>query len=218
MKTFRRLKNIINSNVNSALDQMENPEKMIKLMVNELEESLFKAKKGRDAHMIEKRTLDKEVTDLEATLKRWEERASLAVEKERDDLAKEALVEKKKTQKRIEGCKEHRAAIEKILLSEDESITQLSEKLKEIKEKQMSLVSRARHAQEKKKVQETIKQTESYDFKERFNELESKIEQMESSVNATNYDTVSEFETLEINKEIDEELEALKAKMKNEDK
>ncbi|NCD05591.1 MAG: phage shock protein A [Spirochaetia bacterium] len=210
MKTFKRFKNIVNSNLNSALDSLEDPAKMIKLMINDLEETLSQVKKTKASHLREKSILEKDISDLKLRIERWESRAKLAVEKGKDDLAREALNEKRACEIRINKTLEDLKSYESILMSDDESVAQLATKLKEIKDKQASLVRRAQTAKTKKKVDSAIKVSESFEIGEKFNELEARIEQMENEVNLEHSSSLNEFEKLEIDSEIEAELEKLK--------
>ncbi len=216
MKTFKRLKNIINSNLNSALDKAEDPEKMINLMISELEETVFKLQKGLKTRKAEKKFLEKEIIDAHKSEERWLDRAKLAVEQNREDLAKEALNEQKDIKSRIKVDEERIKAIESILMSEEESLNSVSTKLREVKEKRAILVNRAVHAKEKSRVRATLKEADGEDILRRFNMMEAKIEEMEAEVNISNKSAnlKSEFEQMELNKEIDEALEELKQSMK----
>ncbi len=214
MKTFKRFKNIVNSNLNSALNSLENPEKMIRLMITDLEETLSQVKKTKANHLREKSILEKDLSDLKERITRWESRAKLAVEKGKDDLAREALNEKRECEIRINRIYEDLKSYESILMSDDESVAQLASKLKEIKEKQASLVRRAQNAKTKKKVESALKVSESFEIGEKFNDLEARIEQMENEVNLDHSSHLDEFEKLEINEEIEAELEKLKAQNK----
>ncbi len=214
MKTFKRFKNIVNSNLNSALNSLENPEKMIRLMITDLEETLSQVKKTKANHLREKSILEKDLSDLKERITRWESRAKLAVEKSKDDLAREALNEKRECEIRINRIYEDLKSYESILMSDDESVAQLASKLKEIKEKQASLVRRAQNAKTKKKVESALKVSESFEIGEKFNDLEARIEQMENEVNLDHSSHLDEFEKLEINEEIEAELEKLKAQNK----
>ncbi|MCH3917489.1 MAG: PspA/IM30 family protein [Spirochaetia bacterium] len=216
MNTLKRFKNIIHSNVNSALDSMEDPEKMIKLMIHDLEEALLKVKKSQKEKSTEKKVMEKEMAELQERIERWTSRSRLAVEQGRDDLAKEAIMEKRATEHRIAQLKENIKNLESIIMSEDESISQLTEKLKEITLKQDTLLSRARHAKEKQAVRQTLKETDSWEISEKFNELEAKIEQMESDAHISGADTDSAFVRMEREKEADEELAKLKEQLKKE--
>ncbi|MGD1821002.1 MAG: PspA/IM30 family protein [Pleomorphochaeta sp.] len=218
MKTFKRFKNIVNSNLNSALDSLENPEKMIRLMITDLEETLTQVKRTKASHLRDKSVLEKDIKDLKQRIERWESRAKLAVEKGKDDLAREALNEKRNCESRINTIVDDLKNYESLLMSDDESVAQLTTKLKEIKEKQSTLVRRAQAAKNKKKVNSAIKVSESFEIGEKFNELEAKIEQMESEVNLSHSSSVNEFEKMEIDSEIEAELEKLKAATKKETK
>lgn len=218
MKTFKRFKNIVNSNLNSALDSLEKPEKMIKLMITDLEETLADVKKTKASHLREKSVLEKDINDLKERITRWESRAKLAVEKNKEDLAKEALVEKRNCEIRVNKIVDDLKEYESLLMKDDESVAQLSTKLKEIKEKQSSLIRRAEAAKNKKKVDSTLKVSESFEIGEKFNELESKIEQMENEVNLDHSSAVDEFEKMEIDNEIEAELNKLKNTKKKSDK
>ncbi|MCY1152210.1 MAG: PspA/IM30 family protein [Sphaerochaetaceae bacterium] len=214
MKNFKRFKNIVNSNLNSALNSLENPEKMIRLMITDLEETLSQVKRTKANHLREKSILEKDLSDLKERITRWESRAKLAVEKGKDDLAREALNEKRECEVRINRIYEDLKSYESILMSDDESVAQLATKLKEIKEKQASLVRRAQNAKTKKKVESALKVSESFEIGEKFNDLEARIEQMENEVNLDHSSHLDEFEKLEINEEIEAELEKLKAQNK----
>jgi phage shock protein A len=216
MKSFKRFKNIVSSNLNSALDSLESPEKMIRLMITDLEETLSQVKRTKSSHLREKSVLKKDLSDLKKTIERWESRAKLAVEKSKDDLAREALSEKRACEIRVNSLQDDLKGYESIIMSDDESVAQLATKLKEIKEKQSSLIRRAQNAKTKKKVDNTIKVSESFEIGEKFNELEAKIEQMESEVNLSHSSNINEFEKMEIDSEIEAELAKLKAKTKDE--
>lgn len=214
MKTLKRFKNIVSSNLNSALNSLENPEKMIHLMISELEETLSQVKRTKASHQKEKIILEKDLEDLKARIERWDSRAKLAVEKGKDDLAREALNEKRECEIKVNKIYEDLKSYESILMSDDESVAQLATKLKEIKEKQAALVRRAKNAKTKKKVESALKVSESFEIGEKFNELEARIEQMENEVNLDHSSNIDEFEKLEIDSEIEAELEKLKAQQK----
>jgi phage shock protein A len=213
MKTLNRIKNIINSNVNSTLDKIENPEKIISLMISDLENTLDKVKRSMRSRKAEKKSLEKDIEDAIKKEQRWLDRAKMAVQNGRDDLAKEALAEQKEVKSQIKQMKERVISIDSILMSEDESLQELTEKLREIKEKKASLVNRANHAKSKQAVKETLKEANGDEIEKRFNDLEAKIEQMEEENNIKQQDLNDEFENMEMKAEIDKELEELKKSM-----
>jgi len=211
------MKNIINSNVNSTLDKMEDPQKMIRLMIAELEETLAKARTSLAARIADKTARAEEKKQLEASLRRWEDRAKLAVEKGRDDLAREALIEKKHVSERLQVLSDELAQYEGIIASQQDQIVKLQEKLQEIRDKERTLVARAYHAKEKKKVVETLRATDSSAMCQKFSDLESKIERMEADAEMAGFTgskgTEAQFAEMEKNDEIEAELNKLKASM-----
>ncbi|MDY4611520.1 MAG: PspA/IM30 family protein [Sphaerochaetaceae bacterium] len=217
MNAFKRMKNIINSNVNSTLDKMEDPQKMIRLMIAELEETLAKARTSLAARIADKTARAEEKKQLEASLRRWEDRAKLAVEKGRDDLAREALIEKKHVSERLQVLSDELAQYEGIIASQQDQIVKLQEKLQEIRDKERTLVARAYHAKEKKKVVETLRATDSSAMCQKFSDLESKIERMEADAEMAGFTgskgTEAQFAEMEKNDEIEAELNKLKASM-----
>lgn len=216
MKTFKRLKNIINSNLNTTLDKMENPEKMINLMIIDLQETLTKIRTSINSKKKEKIYLEKEIKDLLKKDERWLSRAKMAIQNDRDDLAKEALAEQKETKANIKVIKERINSLDSILMNETESLDQLKDKLTEIKAKKESLISRAHHVEEKKWVKETLNVANSDDISRRFNEMEAKVEQMEAEANIFKKkdDINNEFSKMELDDEINNELTRLKNSMK----
>ena len=145
----------------------------------------------------------------------WEEKAPLAVKKGRDDLAREALMEKRKYSERAlaldKELSEHNALVEEY----QGDIRQLEEKLGAAREKQRILVQRHIHANGKKRAQEEIRKMGSAEAIYRFDELENRIERMEAEADLVNYGTKpsleAEIEGLGVDEEIEEELQALKA-------
>jgi phage shock protein A len=217
MNAFKRMKNIIDSNLNSTLDKMEDPQKMIRLMISELEETLAKARTSLATRIADKAARTEEKRELEASLRRWEDRAKLAVEKGRDDLAREALGEKKHVAQRLQALNDELAQYEGIIASQRDQIVKLEEKLQEIRDKERTLVARAYHAKEKKKVVETLRESDSSAMCQKFSDLEAKIERMEADAEMAGFTgtkgTEAQFAEMERNDEIEAELNKLKAAM-----
>ena len=214
MKIGKRISDIFNANVNSRLSKMEDPEKMISLMIAEMKESLVNAKATTAENManIKKRKAEEE--SIIATEKRWESRAQMAVEKGREELAREALIEKKRTQMRLDAIKEEIAGFQEICDSEYAQISELEKKLTEMKDKEHLLVARAVRAKEKKKIAEQINTSyNSNNITSKFDDLESKIEKLESEADISGFNSSAaegKFEKMEKDDEIDKELEELK--------
>ena len=217
MQMFKRIADIFNSHVNSALDKMEDPAKMINLMITELEETQTKARSSMAARKAEQATLQREKSEYEKSVQRWEDRAKLAIGKGREDLAREALLSKKQATEQITRIDQQLENLTAILASQSVQLTQITDKLKEVKEKQQILIQRASSAKEKKHVAQTLKNSDSADLARKFSELESKIERMEADAEMTSYQgttsAADEFAKMETDSAIESELESLKASM-----
>ncbi len=218
MNVFKRIADIFNSNLNSALDRIEDPAKMINLMITELQDTLTKARSSAAARKAEKTSLTKEKEELTKAIERWEDRAKLAITNKREDLAREALSEKKGCNERIRLINEQLVSLDTILTSQEVQLAQISDKLKEVKDKQKILVQRATSAKEKKQVARTLQSSDSSDLARKFSELESNIERMEADAEMSGYhgrrSSSDEFSKMETDSALEEELAALKASMK----
>jgi len=219
MNVFRRIADIFNSNVNSALDKMEDPKKMINLMITEMEETEIQIRGSIAEKTAELTTLNREMNGYLEAENRWVERAKLAVEKENDELAKEAIIEKKKASEKAEILKSSITTLENILVSMKEQLEQVQAKLSEMKSKRSDLLNRAQAAKEKMKTNETLKEADSVKYMQRFEELQARIEKWEaeakifSSSTSGPKSTKETFEDMERDKAINDELSALKASM-----
>lgn len=216
MGIFRRGKDIINSNISAMLDKAEDPEKMIKLMMQELEDTLIDLKSSIASKMASRTKSQKDISLLEGRVKRWTERSEMAVEKGRDDLAKEALIEKKRATDDLEAVQRDIAHLSQIIEESKANILTLEEKLQTVLQKHKILIQRAIHAKERKEVNTSIRHATGAEAMVRFDEFENRIERMEAEADMTsagNSNLESEFSKMEAEKDIDAELETLKKSM-----
>ena len=216
MKTFKRFKDIVNANVNAKLDKMEDPEKMIRYMLTEMEETLIEAKSAAAERMANRSVIEEESRQAAKELERWAHRAALAVEKGRDDLAREALIEKSRAAKRVAGLDEELVQMDAIVNSMQEQISKLEAKRQEVRDKQRMLIQRAYHAKEKQKVVETLREIDCAATCHKFVELEEKIERMEADAEmagfrGNNQNSETQFAKMETDEAIEAELAQLKA-------
>jgi phage shock protein A len=216
MKTFKRFKDIVNANLNAKLDKMEDPEKMIRFMLTEMEETLIEAKSAAAERLANRSVIEEEARQAAKELDRWAHRAALAVEKNRDDLAREALIEKARVVKRVAALNEELAQMNGIVNSMQEQISKLETKRQEVRDKQRMLIQRAYHAKEKQKVVETLREIDCADSYHKFAELEEKIERMEADADmagfrGNNQTSESQFAKMETDEAIEAELAQLKA-------
>lgn len=218
MGVFTRFKDIVNSNINSMLDKAEDPEKMINLMIREMEDTLVELKSSCAASMADKAKAERERDVLKEKNQRWEGRAKLAIEKNRDDLAREALVEKKSVANQLELIENDLSQFDTIIEECRGNILQLEEKLETVKQKRRILIQRGIHANEKLKARQSIKNASGVDATMRFEELEGRIERMEADADMVfsgfSNPNENEFTKMEHESDIEDELASLKKSMK----
>ena len=219
MGVFSRMGDIINSNINAMLDKAEDPEKMIRLMIQEMEDTLVDLKSSCAAKMATRAEMERDRDTLESKVERWSERAVLAVERKRDDLAKEALLEKKQCVRQLEFAEKDLAHYDELIRDCKGNIAQLEQKLEEVTLKHKMLVQRSIHAAEKKRARTAMSAANGAQAMMRFGELENRIERMEADAELSGRlgdagsDLEREFDKLESDNVIEEELEALKKSM-----
>ena len=217
MGIFTRFRDIISSNINAMLDRAEDPEKLIKLMIREIEDTLVELKASCAGVMANVKKIQRQWDDARSRSTYWEDRAALAVTKGRDDLAREALMEKRRFAEKADSLDQelqnHNALVEQY----QEDMRLLEDKLASAREKQRMLVQRHIHAQRKKQAQEEIRRIESSDAIFRFEELENRIERMESEAELVNYgrkpDLEEELDGLLIDEDIEKELQRIKSSL-----
>ena len=216
MGVFTRVRDIISSNINSMLDKAEDPEKMVKLMIREMEDTLVEIKASCAQAIATKKKIQRQIEEIAGRAKEWADRAQLAVSKEREDLAREALVEKRRFTERTEALDKELAQFEDIVAHYHQDIGQLEDKLGVAREKQRILVQRHAHAQGNKRVQENIRRVDTSDAILRFEKFEQRIDRMEAEADLVNgarkHTLRDEFADLEKDEDIERELEELKAK------
>lgn len=217
MGIFTRFRDIVNSNINAMLDKAEDPEKLIKLIIREMEDTLVELKASCAGVMAGSRKVQRQIEETDAKARQWEDRAELAVKKGRDDLAREALLEKRHYLDRAESLQkesqEHNVLIEQY----QEDIKQLEDKLHSAREKQRLLVQRHIRARGKMRAQEEIRRIESTDAILKFEAFENRIERMEAEADLVNFgrksNLESEFDNLMVDEDIEKELQDLKSSM-----
>ena len=215
MGIFTRFRDIIGSNINSMLDRAEDPEKLIKMMIQEMEDTLIELKSACAGVIAARKKVERQLEAAEKRSEFWEAKAQLAVNKGRDDLAKEALLEKRRFVQSAESFANELIEHDSLLDQYKDDIRQLEEKLKSAREKERILVQRHIHAARKRRAQEEIRRIDSADAIIKFEELERHIEHMESEAELVNFgrkpSLEEEFERLDLDEQIERELQALKS-------
>jgi phage shock protein A len=217
MGIFTRFRDIVSSNINAMLDRAEDPEKLIKLMIREMEDTLVELKASCAGVMANTRKFQRQGEEAQSRAKYWEEKAELAVNKGRDDLAREALVEKRRHTERVEALEQEIAEHNGLVDQYQEDIRQLEERLRSAQEKQRMLVQRHIRANKRRRAQEEIRRVDSAESMFKFEDLENRIERMEAEADMVNFgrkpSLEAEFDSLVVDEEIEKELKTLKSSL-----
>jgi phage shock protein A len=221
MGIFSRFKDIISSNLNAMLDKAEDPEKLIRLMIQEMEETLVELKSSCAGVMADKKKVERDREALKEEDAKWQQRAELAISKNKEDLAKEALVERNRFRTRIENLESDIKELDKMIEQARKDIEQLEGKLNTAREKQQVLVQRRIRAGQSLKTQNEIRKAGSMDAIRKFQEFEHRIDRMEAEAGLVNVEPEKgsledEFSRLENEDSINAELKKLKKAAKKE--
>jgi phage shock protein A len=215
MGIFSRFRDIINSNINAMLDKAEDPEKLIRLMIQEMEDTLVELRASCAAAIATRKKVERAQEKAMKRAEQWDERAQLAVSKGREDLAREALMEKRRYHERADVLESELSQSDALIEQYQADIIQLESKLGAAHEKQRILVQRHAHAQNKKRAQMDIRRLETTDAFLRFEQFENRIERMEAEADLVNFGRKptleDEIASLETDEEIEKELANLKA-------
>ncbi|CUS49101.1 MAG: phage shock protein PspA [Idiomarinaceae bacterium HL-53] len=221
MGIFSRFSDIVNANLNALLDKAEDPQKMVRLIIQEMEDTLVEVRSVSAKTLAEKKELTRQLTRLEDEVVEWEKRAELAISKGRDDLARSALIEKSKIQDTLDSLQREIERTDDHIERLSGEIAQLQEKLTDAKARQKSILMRERTVSSRLNVKRTLDSSKIDDALQKFDRYEAKIDDLESQVDA--YDLgkrslADEFRTLENESKVDDELEALKARVSGDTK
>jgi phage shock protein A len=216
MGIFSRLSDIINSNINSLLDKAEDPEKMIRMVIQEMEETLVEVRSTTAKIIADKKELARRNEKLAKQAQDWQQKAELALSKQREDLAKAALIEKAQVNEVIDLVKEDVHKLDESLDKLTREIEQLQVKLNDARARQKAMLMRHSATQSRHAVNSKLYSTNIDQAMNRFDHFERKIETMESEIEATvigKKGIAAEFEALEKEGKIEQELQALKSKL-----
>ncbi len=219
MGIFSRLTDIINSNINSLLDRAEDPEKLIRLIIQEMEDTLVEVRSGTVKTIAEKKDVERRLAQVERERDEWQRKAELALSKDREDLAKGALVAKARLQETFEALTRQRAVLEEALAKSGEDIARLQAKLQDAKAREKALVARHKTANDRLKIRAKLYDERITDAFARFEQVERTLDELEGKVEV--YDIGrkkglgEEFADLEAEDRVAQELADLKQRMHN---
>lgn len=218
MGMFTRMSDIVQANVNAILDKAEDPAKILKLLVQEMEETLVELRSVAASHLAEKKRLQRKLDKTLMQVSSWQEKAALAVDKGREDLARAALVEKHQCQQQLTVLETELQTIEDLIIQLQGDAAKLQEKLQEARAKQNSFVVRektvsvrlhARNNSSAERIDAAINRFEQYE--RRIDDLESQVDAFDLTRSAQTLN--SQFVELEAQDKIDQELAALRKKV-----
>jgi phage shock protein A len=218
MSIFSRLSDIINANINSLLEKAEDPEKIIRLMIQEMEDTLVEIRSAAAKCIADRKGHKRHIAYLEKEQKEWERRAELAVRNDREDLARAALAEKQDITDRIESLQNDMRSLDAQYEKFSQDIAKLQSKLSDAKKRQRSILIRHKTATTQLAARKHIHDDKIDEMLFRFESAERKIERVESEGEAIGLgrrqNLAGEIEGLEGDERVEEALQKLKSKVK----
>jgi phage shock protein A len=216
MGIFSRTRDIIAANVTDLLDRAEDPSKMIRMIILEMEETLVEVRASAARTIADQKEMRRHIIKLESLQEGWIEKAQLALSKGREDLAKAALVEKQKAGDMAEQLKAQITVLDDALRASEADIAKLQTKLREARARQSSLMTRMESAQNRLRVREMYDGEKVHDAFSRFDQLERRVDFAEGRADAMGLGAPpktleEEIADLQSNDKVEAELEALKA-------
>lgn len=223
MGIFSRFSDIVHANINAMLDRAEDPEKMIRMMISEMEETLIEVRSSSARIIADRKTAERRLKRMKAEVGEWERKAKLAIEKGREDLARAALSERQVLSDDVELVERDLSVLDDNLAKLDQEISQLQGKLQDAKAKEKTLKMRqqatgarmkAKRQTERASVEEAFAKFEQ--FERRMDHYESELEAMDLGKEGASLK--QQFADLENDEKINAELERLKTGINNADK
>jgi phage shock protein A len=218
MGMFTRISDIVQANINAILDKAENPAKVINLLIQEMEETSVELRSVAATNLAGKKQIQRQVEKLQQTINAWQAKAILALEKDREDLARAALAEKHYNQQQLSVLTDEQIVVEDSLSSLQADMGKIQEKLAEARAKQKSLIVRERSVAARMTVKNRAHSVKIDEATILFEQYERRIDNLESQVDA--YDLVNKSQDLnaQLNQlgaenQIEQELEILRKKV-----
>ena len=216
MGIFSRFTDIINSNINAILEKAEDPEKIVRLMIQEMEDTLVEVRSAAARAIADKKEITRRLAALEDEGREWQAKAELALDKDRDDLAKAALAEKAKLGKSAESLKLQQTALAEGLEKLNTDIASLEAKLADAKVRQQAIIARHNSASKRLEVRRRLHDPRIDDALVRFEHFERRMDVIEGHVESYDLggkkDLAQEISELESAETIERELRDLKSK------
>ncbi|EGY01522.1 MULTISPECIES: phage shock protein PspA [Nitrospirillum] len=217
MGIFSRLSDIINSNLNAILDRAEDPEKIIRLVIQEMEDTLVEVRSSAVKTVAEKKEIERRLVELRREAEEWQRKAELALSKDREDLAKGALMARAKIAEAADGLTTDLGRLDEALAKTNDDIGQLQAKLQDAKTRERAIVARQKTATARLKVKTQLHDDRITDAFSRFDQIERNLDVLEGKAEVLDMgrkrSLADEIAELENNDKVESELQALKAKL-----
>ncbi|MCF5839315.1 phage shock protein PspA [Aeromonas veronii] len=215
MSIFSRLADIINSNLTALLDKAEDPQKMVRLIIQEMEDELVKERSNLARFLASQKEIGRQVACHQERVDEWQAKAELALTKGREDLARAALIEKKKQSELGEALQREQQAVDSGIEKLGEEIRQLEAKLEDARARQKAMAIRTEAASSRLNVQSQVARGESQAVVSKFERMERRIDEMEARADLGQSDKAlaQQFAELEVDDQISRELEAMRQKL-----
>jgi phage shock protein A len=218
MGIFNRVNDVIQANIVAMLDKAEDSEKLLNLMLTEMQEALNECRSTAAALLCEEKNIKRQISNKQQALTNWQLKAEHAIAKNRDDLAKSALAEKHNVEKNIECLQTQLETLQQSIVKITEDCERLQQKMTQAKAKQAQLVKRENVVEARSKINTQLQSDKVATALSRFEQIERRVESVESQVEAyeltdTASNTAMQIESLVKNEKIDAELASLKASL-----
>jgi phage shock protein A len=215
MGIFSRLSDVINSNIHAMLDKAEDPEKMVRLIIQEMEDTLVEVRSTAVRSLARKKELQRQIAQLDADIGDWGRKAELAMSKDREDLARGALSARQRLTDHKVAVENELAHVHDEIVKLDDDTAKLKAKLADARQRQKSILLRHQSVSSRLKVKTQINDGKMTDAMLRMEQYEGKIDRMEAELEAYDLGTRSvadEFAQLESNDKVEAELAKLRSK------
>ena len=218
MGIFSRTRDIVAANFTDLLDKAEDPSKMIRMIILEMEETLVEVRASAARTIADQKEMRRHIDKLGKLQDSWTEKAELALSKDREDLAKAALVEKQKATDMAAQLTEEITVLDDALRAAEEDIAKLQKKLSEARTRQNQIATRLESAQNRFKLREMYAGQKVEDAFSRFDILDRRVDMAEGRADAAGLGAApktleEEIAELKSADKVDAELAALKARM-----